>query len=362
MVVVCEPLCVGLEHVPFNAGVLRILAEAEGEVTFLADPEHLVQVQGQLGVSMPGVIRFEALEIPRRRAGFHERLLRERAGSANNPMADRIYRGTVQPRPAKNGSLPINAFRNKRFAMNKISFLLLLIALAFPWASSNALSFTPSETEWLTWPEYCRARYVDSGAGRNSEFVSRVPRDVFESWKRRMGPAWRTLRHYCAGKVYLIRARGASDTGQRRFLLEKVVGEVDYTLERTPSDSFMVPVMVATAAEALYRLGQDEEALRRLSTAMGSFPGHAGLYTTAAVIYRGADKLGKAVEVLKRGEEKTEGGTAELHYFLGLVYADLEEYPRARAHAAKAYSMGYPLPGLRNKLKAVGQWRRNTGG
>jgi tetratricopeptide (TPR) repeat protein len=47
---------------------------------------------------------------------------------------------------------------------------------------------------------------------------------------------------------------------------------------------------------------------------------------------------------------------AEAHYNLGLLYFDLKQYDKAEAAALKAYSLGYPLPGLRNRLKRVGKW------
>lgn len=48
--------------------------------------------------------------------------------------------------------------------------------------------------------------------------------------------------------------------------------------------------------------------------------------------------------------------SAEVQYNVGLWLFDLKEYDRARSHAVKAYDLGYPLPGLRNKLRRVGAW------
>lgn len=45
-----------------------------------------------------------------------------------------------------------------------------------------------------------------------------------------------------------------------------------------------------------------------------------------------------------------------VHYNLGLVYLDLGEYALARESARNAYAAGFPLPGLREKLKRAGQW------
>jgi tetratricopeptide (TPR) repeat protein len=45
------------------------------------------------------------------------------------------------------------------------------------------------------------------------------------------------------------------------------------------------------------------------------------------------------------------------HYNLGLLFFKTKQYDKARASAEKAYGMGFPLPGLKNKLVAAGQWR-----
>ena len=45
------------------------------------------------------------------------------------------------------------------------------------------------------------------------------------------------------------------------------------------------------------------------------------------------------------------------HYNLGLLYLKKKDFDSARASARKAYSLGFPLPGLRNKLTAAGEWR-----
>jgi len=49
--------------------------------------------------------------------------------------------------------------------------------------------------------------------------------------------------------------------------------------------------------------------------------------------------------------------SAEAHYNLGLLYLEMNDFERARAHAHKAYELGYPLQGLRRKLERAGEWR-----
>lgn len=45
-----------------------------------------------------------------------------------------------------------------------------------------------------------------------------------------------------------------------------------------------------------------------------------------------------------------------INYNLGLLYAQRKDYDQAKIYAKKAYSQGFPLPGLRNKLIEAKQW------
>jgi hypothetical protein len=45
------------------------------------------------------------------------------------------------------------------------------------------------------------------------------------------------------------------------------------------------------------------------------------------------------------------------HYNLGLEYLDQRRLDLANIHAQAAYALGYPLPGLKEKLVRAGQWR-----
>jgi tetratricopeptide (TPR) repeat protein len=70
-------------------------------------------------------------------------------------------------------------------------------------------------------------------------------------------------------------------------------------------------------------------------------------------------KQGKRSDALRHLEvaEQNAGESAFTHYNLGLLYLDLKDYPRSQEHARKAYDLGAPLPGLRNKLAEAGKWR-----
>lgn len=63
-----------------------------------------------------------------------------------------------------------------------------------------------------------------------------------------------------------------------------------------------------------------------------------------------------ALEKFTRGLE-LQPDNLELHYDIGLVYAERGQYEEARKHAKIAYDGGYPLPGLRRILEKKGEWR-----
>lgn len=49
--------------------------------------------------------------------------------------------------------------------------------------------------------------------------------------------------------------------------------------------------------------------------------------------------------------------SAEAHYNVGLLYTNMKNYDLAYDHAVRAYELGHPLPGLRNRLKRSGAWK-----
>lgn len=43
--------------------------------------------------------------------------------------------------------------------------------------------------------------------------------------------------------------------------------------------------------------------------------------------------------------------------YMAFAYLELNEYDKALVAAKRAYELGYPLPGLRNRLEKAGKWR-----
>lgn len=69
-------------------------------------------------------------------------------------------------------------------------------------------------------------------------------------------------------------------------------------------------------------------------------------------------KIENYEEALKRYKEALQlmPDSSEAHYNLGLLYLKLKDNKQAKYHAIQAYELGFPLPGLKNKLRALGLW------
>lgn len=63
------------------------------------------------------------------------------------------------------------------------------------------------------------------------------------------------------------------------------------------------------------------------------------------------DAIGQLLEAVR-----LEPDNATAHYNLGLLYLKKKDYEPSRDHAREAYRLGFPLPGLKNKLLEAKQW------
>lgn len=137
-----------------------------------------------------------------------------------------------------------------------------------------------------------------------------------------------------------------------------VGGDLDYTLRAFPNHH--------VALNAMVRLG-DKEKLSRPKGAKFSVE----CYFNRALRFRHDDpvvktiyasylaKHGKSTQALNQLIEAAQLGedNANVIYNTGLIYFDLKDYEKSLSYAHQAYHLGFPLPGLRDKLKRAGKWR-----
>jgi len=68
-----------------------------------------------------------------------------------------------------------------------------------------------------------------------------------------------------------------------------------------------------------------------------------------------AGQTDKATEQLKEAIN-LQPEDPNVNYNLGLLYVQKKDYEQAKIYAKKAYELGFPLPGLKNKLMEAGKW------
>lgn len=133
-------------------------------------------------------------------------------------------------------------------------------------------------------------------------------------------------------------------------------GDLDYTLRAFPNHHR------ALYAVARYWLRPDspkDTAYRTaecyLERALAFRPDDGMVHMIYGIFLHEQGKLPKALNAYNEAVALVPN-SAEAHYNLGLLYIDLHDNPSARAEAIKAYQLGYPLQGLRNKLEALEAW------
>lgn len=237
--------------------------------------------------------------------------------------------------------------------MRSIRRLRLAFAIAALLLSCTAWSFefVPTDAEFAGWPPYCQARYVTTYIGQTTNFGANYPQASINLWKRQLGEAtFERVHHYCAGIIWLNRAKVQGDKKTREFYLRTAQEEALFTHRGLPPNSPILSPIYVTLAFTCQEKGDFPCAIDYLNEAIAQRPTETTPYCAMAVIHRKRGKLQEARDILVKGNEVTGGESAEIHYNLGLIYVELKDLEQAQVHAEKAYALGYPLEGLKKKL------------
>ena len=134
--------------------------------------------------------------------------------------------------------------------------------------------------------------------------------------------------------------------------------EISYTLVRFPNHY--------PALQAMVKLSLREKDVKPLSALYS-----VECFFDRAMRFRPGDGIvrmlygsyllklkGRAKDALEQYQEavRLQPENANINYNIGLLYLKKKNYEESVAYAKKAYGLGFPLPGLRNKLKRAGKW------
>lgn len=134
--------------------------------------------------------------------------------------------------------------------------------------------------------------------------------------------------------------------------------DIGYTLEHFPNH----PRALAAMARLALRLRKERVPGARHSVecyfqrAIGFAPENGAAQAMFGAYLLSLRRDREAIEQLESAVS-LQPGHAAAWYNLGLARTRQKAYPAALEAAHKAYGLGFPLPGLRQQLKAVREWR-----
>ncbi len=217
--------------------------------------------------------------------------------------------------------------------MQRSTVLLLVLALGLFGPSGAASAANVAKTlelgecgEVLATTPYLDYRY------RNATVYSQ--RSYEDNWRAHTNPA--------------IQALSAGEVSQA------VIADLNFTLNNWPNH---LPALRALIDYD--KRGGKQHNFRTVECyfrrARGIVPDDVGVVALHAMYYQGKKDFDRATSLLNEALAM-DSTSIDIHYMLGLLYADTRDYDKALGHAHVAYAAGYPLPGLRNKLISAGVW------
>jgi tetratricopeptide (TPR) repeat protein len=126
----------------------------------------------------------------------------------------------------------------------------------------------------------------------------------------------------------------------------------DFILNRFPNH----PRALLLVSEVFHKMKTPAKADLYFQRAIELYPETAPTYAAYGIFLQKSGQLERAIENYKTSL-KLDPGHMGTHYNLGLAYFDKKQFDLANQHAQEAYAQGFPLPGLRDKLRKVGAWK-----
>ncbi len=129
------------------------------------------------------------------------------------------------------------------------------------------------------------------------------------------------------------------------------IAELDYILRYIPNH----PRALLLLSKLTISLGRTSKADPYFENAIKFGPQYENSYSVYGIHLFRSGRYKKSIKKFKAALS-INPNSSEIHYNIGLTYFAIKDIQNTKIHAQKAYILGYPFPGLREKLKSVGQW------
>lgn len=129
------------------------------------------------------------------------------------------------------------------------------------------------------------------------------------------------------------------------------VSNIAYTLRAFPNHH--IALMSMMNAELILKQKISPPMMCYFNRAIAFKPTDYKVHMIKGIYLRRVHRYKLAEQAFQQAE-RLKPDSAELLYNIGLLYADMKRYKKAAEYARKAYAKGYPLQGLRKRLKKHG--------
>ncbi len=232
--------------------------------------------------------------------------------------------------------------------------LFAVLALAFgTHASAQSPGRDLTELEWASWPDFCKSAFIASGWAGQTPFAGRLTRQQVELMRFDHGIPG--THHFCIGMVFVERAKRQGNTPNAQGLLSRAINEIEYSHRQMTPKAPLYSMVAAYLGTAHYRLGKRREALDIWQRGIDNQPASRESYLAMAEALLAEKKHQQALDLLLRYDAAKDHPSPDAEYFIAHTYFLMGRYDDARRHADQAYALGYPFPGLRNRLDAIGR-------
>jgi len=176
-----------------------------------------------------------------------------------------------------------------------------------------------------------------------------------------VGPAWGQATdndYYASRGTELLSAveryhLGPGEEGMRTKHYDSAFGDFKFILNYFPNHPQALLLMAQLCETWKSPLC---DAAPFFDRAIARNPTVATTYVAYGIYQLRARKTATAIANFKQALELDPNST-NAHYNIALAYLDSQQYELANEHAQKAYALGAPVPGLRDRLKRAGYWK-----
>lgn len=144
-----------------------------------------------------------------------------------------------------------------------------------------------------------------------------------------------------------------------RGITGPIGGDIDYTLRVFPNH----PRALQSIAKLARREGKSKPTGSHYSVqcwfdrALAFRPDDPNVRLVLGLDLLRDGRAREAIAHFLEAEKLSDLPDPNIAYNLGLAYFEMKDYEQALKRAHEAYGLGFPLPGLRDKLQRAGQWR-----